>query len=84
MHTQRRGALLLTAALAAALYAPSIGLAQVSPSAYTLELLHAADQEAAAAAVVDAPNFSGVLNALKDQDLGGERRVRQHAGPVLG
>jgi 2',3'-cyclic-nucleotide 2'-phosphodiesterase (5'-nucleotidase family) len=72
MHTQRRGALLLTAALAAALYAPSIGLAQVSPSAYTLELLHAADQEAAAAAVVDAPNFSGVLNALKDQDLGGD------------
>jgi 2',3'-cyclic-nucleotide 2'-phosphodiesterase (5'-nucleotidase family) len=37
---------------------------------YTLELLHAADQEAGAAAVQDAPRFSAVLNALREQDLG--------------
>ncbi|RZM74914.1 bifunctional metallophosphatase/5'-nucleotidase [Leptolyngbya iicbica LK] len=40
--------------------------------AYTLELLHAADQEAGIPALVDAPNFSAVLNALKAQDLGGD------------
>lgn len=37
---------------------------------FTLELLHAADQEASAAAVADAPRFSAVLNALRAQDLG--------------
>jgi DNA-binding beta-propeller fold protein YncE len=40
--------------------------------AYTLELLHAADQEAASAAIQDAPRFSAVLNALRAQDLGGD------------
>jgi 2',3'-cyclic-nucleotide 2'-phosphodiesterase (5'-nucleotidase family) len=40
--------------------------------AFTLELLHAADQEAAAAAVDDAPRFSAVLNALRAQDLGND------------
>ena len=40
--------------------------------AYTLELLHAADQEAAAAAVDDAPRFSAVLNALRAEDLGND------------
>jgi len=39
---------------------------------YTLELLHAADQEAGIAAIVDAPSFSAVLQALKDQDLGND------------
>ncbi|AFL75629.1 ExeM/NucH family extracellular endonuclease [Thiocystis violascens] len=39
---------------------------------FTLELLHAADQEAGAAAVQDAPNFSAVLNALRAQDLGND------------
>jgi len=38
--------------------------------AFTLELLHAADQEAAAAAVDDAPRFSAVLNALRAQNVG--------------
>ncbi|NEO88160.1 MAG: bifunctional metallophosphatase/5'-nucleotidase [Spirulina sp. SIO3F2] len=37
---------------------------------FTLELLHAADQEAGIPALEDAPRFSAVLNALKAQDLG--------------
>ncbi len=40
--------------------------------AYTIELLHVADQEASSAAVVDAPNLSAVLNALRAQDLGND------------
>jgi len=39
-------------------------------AAFTLELLHAADQEGATGAIVDAPNFSAVLNALRAQDIG--------------
>lgn len=39
---------------------------------FTLELLHFADQEAASAAVTDAPNLSAVLNALRAQDLGND------------
>lgn len=35
---------------------------------FTLQLLHAADQEAGIPALEDAPNFSAVLNALKDED----------------
>ncbi|WP_099239029.1 ExeM/NucH family extracellular endonuclease [Synechococcus sp. BDU 130192] len=42
------------------------------PEVFTLELLHAADQEAGAAAVQDIPNFSAVLNALRAQDLGND------------
>ncbi|MEM8754789.1 MAG: endonuclease/exonuclease/phosphatase, partial [Pseudomonadota bacterium] len=38
--------------------------------AFTLELLHIADQEASTGAIVDAPNLSGVLNALRAEDLG--------------
>ena len=33
---------------------------------FTLQILHAADQEAGIAALEDAPNFSAVLNALRD------------------
>jgi len=44
----------------------------VSTSAFTLELLHLADQEAGAAAIKDAPNLSAVLNALRAQDLGND------------
>jgi hypothetical protein len=40
--------------------------------AFTLELLHFSDQEASAAAIRDAPNFSAVLNALRAQDLGND------------
>ncbi|MGD1855553.1 MAG: esterase-like activity of phytase family protein [Leptolyngbyaceae cyanobacterium] len=36
------------------------------PSIFTLQLLHAADQEAGIPALDDAPNFSAVLNALRD------------------
>ncbi len=39
---------------------------------YTLEILHATDQEAAAAAVFDAPRLSAVMNALEAQDLGND------------
>lgn len=44
----------------------------MATSAFTLELLHIADQEAGAAAVKDAPNLSAVLNALRAQDLGND------------
>lgn len=39
-------------------------------STFTLEILHTADQEAGIPALDDIPNFSAVLNALKDQDIG--------------
>lgn len=39
---------------------------------FTLQLLHAADQEAGLDALVDAPNFSAVLDALRDEDLDGD------------
>lgn len=39
---------------------------------FTLELLHFTDQEAAVAAIQDAPNLSAVLNALRAQDIGGD------------
>ncbi|MBV6624815.1 MAG: CHRD domain-containing protein [Rivularia sp. (in: Bacteria)] len=39
-----------------------------STEPYTLQLLHAADQEAGIPALEDAPNFSAVLNALKNED----------------
>lgn len=37
---------------------------------FTLEILHAADQEAGIPALEDAPRFSAVLSALQAQDLG--------------
>ncbi len=39
-------------------------------AAFTLELLHFADQEANAATIDNIDNLSGVLNALRDEDLG--------------
>ncbi|MGB3138745.1 MAG: choice-of-anchor I family protein [Nodosilinea sp.] len=39
---------------------------------FTLQLFHAADQEAGIPALDDAPRFSAVLNALKAQDLDGD------------
>ncbi|TCO74149.1 ExeM/NucH family extracellular endonuclease [Rhodovulum euryhalinum] len=48
------------------------GAAMAESAVFTLELLHAADQEAGAAAILDAPRFSAVLNALKAQDLGSD------------
>jgi 5'-nucleotidase / UDP-sugar diphosphatase len=49
----------------------SVGVAQVrirSKPGFTLQLLHTSDQEAGVLALKDAPNFSAVLNALKNQD----------------
>jgi 2',3'-cyclic-nucleotide 2'-phosphodiesterase (5'-nucleotidase family) len=39
---------------------------------FTLQLFHAADQEAAVPALDDAPRFSAVLNALQSQDIDGD------------
>lgn len=41
--------------------------AAAKPS-FTLQLLHASDQEAGVPALEDAPNFSAILDALKNQD----------------
>lgn len=45
---------------------------RVALETFTLELLHFTDQEAAVAAITDAPNLSAVLNALRLQDLGND------------
>ncbi|MBE9212794.1 choice-of-anchor I family protein [Plectonema cf. radiosum LEGE 06105] len=42
---------------------------------FTLQLLHAADQEAGISALDDAPRFSAVLNALKNQDADNDGNV---------
>ncbi|MHC5741415.1 MAG: bifunctional metallophosphatase/5'-nucleotidase [Nostoc sp.] len=50
----------------------TVGVAQVKTaqkSGFTLQLLHTSDQEAGVPALKDAPNFSAVLNALKNQDV---------------
>jgi 2',3'-cyclic-nucleotide 2'-phosphodiesterase (5'-nucleotidase family) len=39
---------------------------------FTLELLHTADQEAGIPALMTRADFSAVLNALKNQDLGND------------
>ena len=39
---------------------------------FTLQLLHAADQEASVAAIEDASNFSAVLDALRNEDADGD------------
>ncbi len=41
---------------------------EVPTSEFTLQLLHTADQEGGIPALNDAPNFSAVLNALKNED----------------
>ncbi len=48
--------------------APALGTA----AAFTLQLFHAADQEARATEVETIPNFSAVLNALRAQDIDGD------------
>ncbi len=46
---------------------------QVLPMAdFTLQLFHAADQEGNISALDDAPRFSAVLNALKNEDIDGD------------
>lgn len=44
----------------------------LSMADFTLQLFHAADQEGNISALDDAPRFSAVLNALKNQDLDGD------------
>jgi 2',3'-cyclic-nucleotide 2'-phosphodiesterase (5'-nucleotidase family) len=46
-----------------------------STDTFTLQLLHAADQEAGIPALEDAPNFSAVLNALKNEDADNDGNV---------
>lgn len=48
----------------------NVTLATPPAGAFTLELLHIADQEASTGAIIDAPNLSAVVNALRAQDLG--------------
>jgi len=45
---------------------PVVARLSIPDMTYTLQLLHAADQEAGVRALDDAPRFSAVLNALKD------------------
>ena len=51
---------------------PDATLGAAQEGAFTLELLHVADQEAGSDAVRAAPNLSAVLNALRAQDLGAD------------
>ena len=44
----------------------------VTDGTFTLQILHGSDQEAGLDALVDAPNFSAVLEALRDEDLDGD------------
>jgi 5'-nucleotidase/UDP-sugar diphosphatase len=48
-----------------------LALTNAVESNFTLQLLHAADQEAGVPALEDAPNFSAVLNALQNRDVNG-------------
>ncbi|WP_404786995.1 choice-of-anchor I family protein [Altericista sp. CCNU0014] len=48
----------------------SLTIEPAEPDPFVLELLHFADQEAGIPALDDAPRFSAVLAALKNQDLG--------------
>jgi glycerophosphoryl diester phosphodiesterase len=47
-------------------------LGEAEPETFTLQLLHASDQEGGIAALDDAPRFSAVLNALRNQDSNGD------------
>ena len=47
-------------------------LYEIAVSDFTLQLLHTADQEGGIPALEDAPNFSAVLNALKNEDADGD------------
>jgi predicted extracellular nuclease/2',3'-cyclic-nucleotide 2'-phosphodiesterase (5'-nucleotidase family) len=46
-----------------------------TPEPFTLELLHFTDQEANAATIDNIDNLSGVLNALREEDLGNDGEV---------
>ena len=57
-------------------------LYEIEAPNFTLQLLHASDQEAAVPALDDAPRFSAVLNALKNQDANKDGRV-DYANTIL-
>jgi 2',3'-cyclic-nucleotide 2'-phosphodiesterase / 3'-nucleotidase / 5'-nucleotidase len=50
-------------------------LYEIEAPNFTLQLLHASDQEAGVPALDDAPRFSAVLNALKNQDANKDGKV---------
>ncbi|NJL61354.1 MAG: DUF4114 domain-containing protein [Methylacidiphilales bacterium] len=50
-------------------------LYEIEAPNFTLQLLHAADQEAGVPALDNAPRFSAVLNALKNQDANNDGKV---------
>lgn len=47
---------------------------------FTLQLLHASDQEASVAAIDDAPRFSAVLNALRNNGFGADGTLTLSSG----
>ncbi len=49
---------------------------------FQLQLLHASDQEAGIPALDDAPRFSAVLNALKNQDANNDK-LPDYANTIL-
>lgn len=50
----------------------TLGITFNAKAQFQLELFHLADQEANSSAIVNAPNLSAILNALKAQDLGND------------
>ena len=58
-------------------------ISQPESTNFTLELLHAADQEGGIPALDDAPNFSAVLNALRDQDVGEDGTLTLSSGDAI-
>lgn len=60
--------------------AEPMALSFETPARFTLQLFHAADQEAGIAAIEDAPRFSAVLNALRMQDVGADATLTLSSG----
>ena len=50
-------------------FEPAPLIEEGDPADFTLQLLHVADQEGRIEAIEDAPRFSAVLNALRNEDL---------------
>ena len=55
----------------------------VDPAAFTLSLLHFADQEANAATIGNIDNLSGVLNVLRDEDVGADGVLTLSSGDAI-
>ncbi|MFW5833595.1 MAG: ExeM/NucH family extracellular endonuclease [Pseudomonadota bacterium] len=52
----------------------------MSETTFRLQLLHTADQEGGIAAIEDAPRFSAVLNALRQEDVGAHATLTVSSG----